>query len=159
MKLVKVYTDGACSGNPGPGGTAWSIFYTDKKGEVHFKKGSRSFRRTTNNRMELTALIDALAALKVPCTVIVYTDSKYIVDAIGKGWLLRWQKKDFRNIMNPDLWKRVTGFLAIHSVVFRWVAGHSGDAENEECDARATAACESSSPEIDTIYEETTATK
>lgn len=137
MKTVEIFTDGACSGNPGPGGYGAILRY-----EGHEKELSGGEAQTTNNRMELTAVIVALEALKFPCKVILTTDSKYVVDGIEKGWAKSWRangwkKKDKKPALNPDLWGRLLDLLEIHSVEFNWVKGHAGHPENERCDALA----------------------
>lgn len=137
MKTVEIFTDGACSGNPGPGGYGAILRF-----EGHEKELSGGEAQTTNNRMELTAVIVALEALKFPCKVILTTDSKYVVDGIEKGWAKSWRengwkKKDKKPALNPDLWGRLLDLLEIHEVEFNWVKGHAGHPENERCDALA----------------------
>ena len=134
---VTIYTDGACSGNPGPGG--WGAIL---RAGSHTKELCGGDPSTTNNRMELTAVIEALSALKIPCEVTVITDSKYVVDAIQKGWAVSWKKNGWRRsnkepALNPDLWERLLHLLTIHQVRFEWVKGHAGHPENERCDAMA----------------------
>ena len=142
MKKVKIYTDGACSGNPGPGGYGIILKYGDIEKEISGGEIS-----TTNNRMELMGAILGLEALKEPCEVTLYSDSKYIIDAINNGWALRWRengwmrtKKD--KALNPDLWERLLNLLEKHKVTFEWVKGHNGHPENERCDRLAVAAYE-----------------
>ncbi len=137
MKKVEMFTDGACSGNPGPGGYGTILKY---KG--HIKELSAGYRNTTNNRMELMAIIKGLEELKEPCEVTIYSDSRYIVDAINKGWLTRWKAnrwmRDRKNpVKNIDLWKRLLTQLERHKVTFKWVKGHAGHPENERCDQLA----------------------
>lgn len=137
MKTVEIFTDGACSGNPGPGGYGAILRFEGREKEL-----SGGEAQTTNNRMELTAVIVALEALKFPCKVILTTDSKYVVDGIEKGWAKSWRengwkKKDKKPALNPDLWGRLLDLLEIHSVEFNWVKGHAGHPENERCDALA----------------------
>ncbi len=137
MKTVEIYTDGACSGNPGPGG--WGAILRYGK---HEKELSGGAAETTNNRMELSGVIAALSALKEPCTVLVTTDSKYICDSINKGWVYSWQKKnwiksDKKPALNADLWQRLLSLLEVHQVTFHWVKGHAGHPENERCDQLA----------------------
>ena len=134
---VTIFTDGACSGNPGPGGWGAVLRCAGKEKEL-----SGGDPQTTNNRMELTAVIEALSALKIPCEVTLVTDSKYVVDGIEKGWAEKWQangwmrnKKD--KALNPDLWQTLLNLLKIHKVTFQWVKGHAGHPENERCDALA----------------------
>lgn len=134
---VNIFTDGACSGNPGPGG--WGAIL--KMGE-HKKELSGGEAETTNNRMELTAVIMALKALKRPCEVILTTDSKYVADAITKGWAKSWQKKgwiksDKKKASNPDLWEELLRLTEIHDLTVNWVKGHAGHPENERCDELA----------------------
>lgn len=134
---VKIYTDGACSGNPGPGGYGVVLEF---KGNI--KELSGGEKLTTNNKMELTAVIKGLEALKKPCNVILCTDSKYVVDSIQKGWVYKWRdngwmrtKKD--KALNSDLWQRLLKLLEIHNVKFEWVKGHAGHPQNERCDKLA----------------------
>ena len=137
MKKVVIHTDGACSGNPGPGGYAAILEYG--RYSKTLKGGEAS---TTNNRMELTAAIEALTALKEPCDVLLRSDSKYLVDAIQKGWLSSWRLNGFRKsdkkpVQNVDLWERLAPLLDVHNVTFEWVEGHNGDEKNELCDRLA----------------------
>lgn len=137
LSKVYIYTDGACSKNPGPGG--WGAIL--KAGE-HIKEISGGEPNTTNNRMEMTAVIKALSALKRPCEVILTSDSKYIIDAIEKGWVFKWRNNNWMRtkkdpVLNPDLWKQILDLLEIHKVSFVWVKGHAGHPENERCDKLA----------------------
>ncbi len=137
MKLVTVYTDGACSGNPGPGGYCAILVYEGRE-----KCVSGGEANTTNNRMELMAVIAALSALKEPCEVDIVSDSKYVVDAIEKGWLRSWmakgwKKADRKPVLNVDLWQRLAELLSRHRVGFTWIRGHAGHPYNERCDAIA----------------------
>jgi ribonuclease HI len=133
---VILYTDGAALGNPGPGGYGIVL----QSGQ-HYKELSGGFRLTTNNRMELLAVIIGLEALKVPGTsVTVFTDSRYVHDAVVKGWLWNWQRKGWKDKKNVDLWQRFIPVYRQHQVAFRWVKGHAGDPYNERCDQLATAA-------------------
>lgn len=139
MKEVTVFTDGACSGNPGPGG--WGAIL--RFGE-HEKELSGGETETTNNRMELSAVIAALSALKEPCRVTVVTDSKYVSDAVTLGWAEGWRKKGWKRAggapaQNPDLWEKLLSLLKVHEVKFVWVKGHDGHPENERCDRLAVA--------------------
>ena len=139
MKTIHIYTDGACSGNPGPGGWAAILRYGEREKEL-----SGGAADTTNNRMELTAVIEGLAALKEPCTVVLTSDSKYVIDSVTKGWVYGWQKKgwvkaDKKPALNVDLWERLLPLLAKHDVRFHWIKGHAGHAENERCDQLAVA--------------------
>ncbi|MBE6931902.1 MAG: ribonuclease HI [Ruminococcaceae bacterium] len=138
-KTVTIYTDGACSGNPGPGGWGAILRYG-----AHEKELSGGHPETTNNRMELTAVIRALEALKEPCRVELYTDSRYIVDAIEKGWLHSWQKNGWRKAdkkpaLNVDLWQQILELFATHEVQLHWVRGHAENEYNNRCDALAVA--------------------
>jgi ribonuclease HI len=147
MKHITVYTDGACSGNPGPGGYGTVLLFTDASGSAHRKELSGGFRLTTNNRMEILSVIIALEALKEPCEVLVFSDSRYLVDAVEKGWAERWRRNNWMRsktdpALNPDLWRRLLLLLAAHRVNFRWVKGHAGHTENERCDRLARAAAE-----------------
>lgn len=137
MKQIEIYTDGACSGNPGPGGWGAVLVYNGKE-----KQLSGSEKDTTNNRMELTAVIMALNALNQPCEVKLTTDSKYVCDAINKCWVYSWRKNgwkrsDKKPALNVDLWKELLSLLEKHEVQFIWVKGHNGHKYNEICDALA----------------------
>ncbi|HPE94877.1 MAG TPA: ribonuclease HI [Bacillota bacterium] len=137
MKKVNIYTDGACKGNPGPGGYGAILVYNGKEKEL-----SGGEKLTTNNRMELLGAICALEALKEPCAVVLTSDSKYLVDAIQKDWLSGWIRSDFRRgkpneVKNIELWKRLSPLLVKHSVTFVWVKGHAGHPYNERCDRLA----------------------
>lgn len=137
---VIIYADGACLGNPGPGGYGTVLLFQDKRKEL-----SGGYRRTTNNRMELMAAIVGLEALKASAKVVLYSDSKYVVDAVEKGWARGWRRNGWRKAdkqmaMNPDLWERLLTVCARHNVRFQWVKGHAGNVENERCDALANAA-------------------
>ncbi|MDY2847747.1 MAG: ribonuclease HI [Oscillospiraceae bacterium] len=136
---VEIFTDGACSGNPGPGGYGAILRYGDNVKEI-----SGGAAQTTNNRMELTAVVEALSALKRPCTVILTTDSKYVCDSISKGWAKSWQKNnwvksDKKPALNSDLWEKCLQLLEKHDVTVKWVKGHAGHPENERCDELAVA--------------------
>ena len=138
--LVTIYTDGACSGNPGPGGYGTILLAGRNRKEL-----SAGFRRTTNNRMELLAVIVGLQALKRPCKVELFSDSKYVVDAINKGWALRWQANKWKRnkkdkALNIDLWKQLLPLLEKHEVSLHWVKGHSTDQENNRADRLAVEA-------------------
>ena len=138
MKKVTIYTDGACSGNPGPGGWGAILMYGDNKKEI-----SGGEPDTTNNRMELSGVITALSALKQPCKVDLYTDSQYIVNAINEGWVVGWQKRGWRRkggeVKNLDLWQSLLPLLETHEVVFHWVKGHADNEYNNRCDELAVA--------------------
>lgn len=137
MKSVDIFTDGACSGNPGPGGWGAVLRFAGKEKEL-----SGGEENTTNNRMELTAVIKALEALKEPCEVRLVTDSKYVADGLTKGWARSWQKNGWRKAdkkpaLNSDLWERLLTLTDIHGVTVEWVKGHAGHPENERCDRLA----------------------
>ena len=137
MKRISIYTDGACSGNPGKGG--WGAVLVYNKTEKELSGGEA---QTTNNRMELTAVIKALSALKKPCEVELTTDSKYVCDAVTKGWVYSWKKNGWRKAdkkpaLNVDLWEELLPLLETHKVTFIWVKGHNGHPYNERCDALA----------------------
>lgn len=139
MKHVDIYTDGACRGNPGPGGWGAVLVYGERERELSGGEPS-----TTNNRMELTAVITALSALKEPCEVTLTSDSKYVVDGITKGWAASWKARGWRKAdkspaINPDLWEALLTVLDKHKVTFVWVKGHAGHPYNERCDQLATA--------------------
>lgn len=134
MKHIYLYTDGSCLGNPGPGGWASILRFGDTEKEL-----SGGFALTTNNRMEILAVIEGLAALKEPCKVDLYTDSQYVRNAVEKKWLVNWQKNGWKNaskkpVKNKDLWLRLLPYLEKHDVTLHWVRGHSGHPENERCD-------------------------
>jgi len=153
MKHVTLYTAGACSKNPGPGGYGVVLLY-----DSHRKELSKGFRKTTNNRMEILAAIAGLEALKEPCRVTLYSDSQYLVNAVEKGWVRRWQANGWmRNkterAVNPDLWERLLALCSIHQVQFKWLRGHAGHEENERCDELATSAARGPNLEIDEVYE------
>ena len=139
MKQVEVYTDGACSGNPGPGGWGAVLRYRFN-GKVYEKELSGGDDSTTNNRMELMAVCVALETLKFEGSdVVIYSDSKYVVDAVSKGWVFGWVRKGFAGKKNPDLWMRFLRVYNRHNVRFVWVKGHAGHPENERCDQLAVA--------------------
>lgn len=144
---VSIYTDGAARGNPdGPGGYGTVLEYVDTKGELHRKEISQGYKKTTNNRMELMAVIIGLEALIRPCDVEVISDSRYVTDAFNKKWIDNWQKRGWKSstgkVKNVDLWKRLLAAKAPHTVCFTWVKGHNGHPENERCDSLATAAAD-----------------
>ena len=142
MKEVIIYTDGACSGNPGPGGWGAILRYGEKTKEL-----SGGEKNTTNNRMELTGVISALQALNQPCRVQLYTDSQYVVNAMEKGWAVSWRTKGWRRsnkepALNPDLWQTLLELCEFHEVTFHWVKGHAENKYNNRCDELAVAARE-----------------
>ncbi len=144
--LVKIYTDGAAKGNPdGPGGYGTILEYVDSQGKLHTKELSGGFAKTTNNRMELMAVIAGLEALNRPCEVKLYSDSKYVVDAFNQKWIDSWIKKGWKRgknepVKNTGLWKRLLKAKEPHQVTFIWVKGHNGHPQNERCDELATKA-------------------
>jgi ribonuclease HI len=148
--MIQIYTDGAAQGNPGPGGYGAILKFNG-----HEKELAQGFRLTTNNRMELLAVIAALESIKktgIPITV--YSDSKYVIEAIEKGWLWNWQKKNFKDKANADLWLR---YIPLHEKFkprFHWIRGHAGHPENERCDALAVAAAQGYGLLIDQAYED-----
>ena len=156
--LVKMYTDGAARGNPeGPGGYGVILSCIDKNGELFEREYSCGYRRTSNNRMELLAVITGFEQLKFPCEVEVYSDSKYVVDAFNRHWIDGWVRKNWRRpqgpVKNVDLWKRLLEAKEPHTATFIWVKGHDGHPQNERCDALATAAADGGSLLIDTEWE------
>lgn len=143
MLHVDIYTDGACRGNPGPGGWGAVLVYEGKEKELSGGEAS-----TTNNRMELSSAIAALSALRFPCQVTLTSDSKYLTDAVNRGWLRDWQKRGWKKadkspVLNVDLWQQLVELLRIHEVTFVWVKGHAGHPYNERCDVLATAFADS----------------
>ena len=145
---VRIYTDGAARGNPdGPGGYGTVLEYVDSKGETHTKELSQGYKKTTNNRMELMAVIAGLEALNRPCEVELYSDSQYVVNAFNQHWIDGWLKKGWKRgkneqVKNVDLWKRLLAAKEPHRVTFIWVKGHDGHPQNERCDALATGAAD-----------------
>lgn len=140
MKQVTLYTDGACSGNPGPGGYGAILTYGK-----HSKQLSGGFRNTTNNRMEILAVIKGLELLKEPCAVTVVTDSQYVANAMNKGWARKWRSNGWKRAnkekaLNVDLWEKLLGLAEKHRVSFQWVRGHNGHPMNERCDTLAVSA-------------------
>ena len=136
-KTVQIFTDGACSGNPGPGGWGAILRYGETTSEL-----AGGEQHTTTNRMELTAVISALSALKEPCRVELYSDSKYFIDGVQKGWAVSWKKRgwkkgDGKPALNPDLWQQILDLMERHQVQLHWVKGHAGHPENERCDQLA----------------------
>jgi ribonuclease HI len=152
-KQVTIYTDGGCDPNPGPGGYGAVLLFG-----AHRKELSGGFRLTTNNRMEILAVIKGLEAIKEPCQVMVYSDSKYLVDAMRQGWAKRWRERNWmRNskdaALNPDLWERLLALCEIHQVKFAWLKGHAGISENERCDQLSTQALHQADLPADEGYE------
>ncbi len=146
---VTIYTDGAARGNPGPGG--YGVVLLSGK---YRKELSEGFRLTTNNRMELLAVIKALEALRIPGSrVTIYTDSKYVADAVNKGWVFQWERNGFKKKKNPDLWKRFLELYRKHDVRLVWVKGHDNIPENERCDRLAVEASQKENLSIDEEYE------
>jgi ribonuclease HI len=148
--MIEIYTDGSSRGNPGPGGYGIIL-----RSGNHYKELSEGFRRTTNNRMELLSVIIALETLKKPGSeVVIFSDSKYVIDSITKGWVFGWVKKNFKDKKNKDLWMRFLHIYPKHRVKFQWVKGHNDHPENERCDELAVQAALGGSLGIDTGYEE-----
>ena len=142
---VTLYTDGACSGNPGKGGYGAILVYIDSNGIKHEKEFSEGYAHTTNNQMELLAVIIGLEALKKPCQVKIISDSKYVVDSIDKGWLKNWvakgwRKSDNKPVPNSELWKRLLKAMESHEIELEWIKGHAGHEYNERCDKLAVEA-------------------
>ena len=134
--MIKIYTDGSSRGNPGPGGYGIVLLYKDKRKEL-----SQGYKLTTNNRMELTAVIKALEAIKNDkINITIFSDSKYVVESIEKGWIWNWEKKNFKKKLNSDLWKTLIPLYKKLKVKFQWVKGHAGNIENEKCDELANKA-------------------
>lgn len=157
MKRVTIYTDGACIGNPGPGGYGAVILFGQHRKEV-----SGGYRKTTNNRMEILAAIRALEALNEPCEVRLHSDSEYVVNAMNKGWSKQWQADGWKRgkrgkAANPDLWERLLDLTSTHRVTFKWVPAHRGIRENECCDELANAAARGSNLLLDEEYEKSAA--
>ncbi len=153
LKKVLIYTDGACSGNPGAGGYGTLLVYNE-----HRKELSGGFRLTTNNRMEMMAAIVGLETLNTKCDVTLYTDSRYLVDAITKGWAKKWQANGWKRnkkeaAKNPDLWQKLLDLSEKHEVNFVWVKGHAGHPENEYCDRLAVEASQQPNLPSDDVYE------
>ncbi|WP_419803593.1 ribonuclease HI [Mucilaginibacter sp.] len=147
--MIEIFTDGASSGNPGPGG-----YGTILRSGGHYKELSGGFRKTTNNRMELMAVISALEAIKKPNqTVTIYSDSRYVIDAIEKKWVYGWIKKGFKDKKNKDLWLRLISVYSQHQIRFVWVKGHAGHPENERCDELAVAAAKQANLPLDVFFE------
>lgn len=149
---IDIYTDGACLGNPGPGGFGVVLLHGGKRKEL-----SGGYARTTNNRMELMAAIVGLSSLKKPCNVTLFTDSQYLAQAVNNGWLKRWQQNGWRTaakapVKNPDLWKKLMPLLETHEVQLRWVKGHDGNVENEVADKLSVAAANSPNLKPDTGF-------
>lgn len=153
MKKIEIFTDGACTGNPGKGGYGAVLIYNGNQKQI-----SRGFKKTTNNRMELLACIDALKMLKEPCQVDLYSDSKYLTDAVNKNWLSGWMKNgwkkaDRKPVLNVDLWTEIARLTQMHSVNFIWVKGHAGNMFNELCDRLAVDAYTNAATFTDEEYE------
>ena len=151
--VIEIYTDGACKGNPGPGGYGVVLISGDRKREL-----SGGFRKTTNNRMELLACIEGLRSLKRPCSVVLTSDSKYVVNAMVKGWAKKWQSKGWmlspsKPAKNTDLWKQLFELCEMHHVKFKWVKGHNDHPENERCDTLAVEASTQDDLPIDLSFE------
>lgn len=156
---VRIYSDGAAKSNPeGPGGFGTILEYEDSKGKMHVKELAVGYRKTTNNRMELMGVIAGMEELKLPCSVTVYTDSKYVADAFRRNWLDAWQKKGWRRsdkspVKNVDLWKRLIKASEDHDVTYEWIKGHAGHPQNERCDEMASEAALRSNLAVDEVHE------
>ena len=151
--MITIYTDGAAKGNPGKGGYG-TVLMANVNGKAHRKELAEGYRMTTNNRMELLAVIKGLQMLKKEGSqVTVYSDSKYVVDAVEKGWIWNWQKKGFKDKKNVDLWRAFIPLYKKHEVKFKWVKGHAGIPENERCDQLAVEAAEGRDLKVDEGYE------
>lgn len=153
MHQVKIYTDGACQKNPGPGGYAAVLISKEHRREL-----SGGYRRTTNNRMEMMAAIAGLSALKSTCEVAIFSDSKYLVDAMSKKWYVKWRKNGWltagnQPVKNCDLWQQLIELTEKHRTIFLWVKGHAGNLENERCDDLAVRACKSKELLVDDGFE------
>lgn len=148
MTKITMYTDGAARGNPyGPGGYGTILSFVDSKGQEHIKELSAGYQKTTNNRMEMMAVIAGMEALNRPCEITVYSDSQYVVKAFNEHWLDGWIKKGWKRgknepVKNVDLWKRLLAAMEKHQVSFQWVKGHNGHPQNERCDELATTAAD-----------------
>jgi ribonuclease HI len=154
LKSVTIYTDGACLGNPGPGGYGVVLLYKGRRKEL-----SGGYRETTNNRMEIMAAIVGLKALKEKCEATLYSDSEYLVKAMTKGWVKRWRKDNWRRnrkekALNPDLWEQLLQLYEYHQVEFKWVKGHAKSAENNRCDELALEAAQQANLLVDEGYNE-----
>lgn len=156
---VTIYTDGAARGNPnGPGGYGTILSYTDANGVVHEREKSAGYKKTTNNRMELMAVIVGFESLLKPCNVTVYSDSQYVVNAFEKKWIDGWIKKGWKrgkneDVKNVDLWKRLLKAMEPHNAKFVWVRGHAGHPQNERCDVLATTAADGDNLLEDTVLD------
>lgn len=144
---VEIFTDGAARGNPdGPGGYGAIVKFVDSKGTEHIREYSQGYKKTTNNRMELMAVIAALEHLTKPCEATIYSDSQYVCNAFNKGWLESWKAKNWKRsggpLLNVDLWKKLDKLASIHNLKFEWVKGHAGHEQNERCDYLATHAAD-----------------
>ena len=157
---VTIYTDGSARSNPeGPGGYGTIIHYVDRTGRLHVREYSAGYKKTTNNRMELMAVIVGLEALKKPCMVEVISDSKYVTEAFNQHWVDSWIKNNWRTagkkpVLNQDLWRRLLKAMEPHDVTYTWVKGHAGHPENERCDELATRAADSDELLDDTVDEQ-----
>ena len=152
-RQITIYTDGSCLGNPGPGGYGVVLLYGDHRREL-----AGGFRETTNNRMEMMAAISGLEALKETCRVTLYSDSKYLVDGMERGWAKRWRANGWKRnrrerAINPDLWERLLSLAEKHEVEFKWVRGHAGIPENERCDELAVESAQNTDLPIDSGYQ------
>lgn len=161
MKKIEIYTDGACRGNPGPGGYACILSYVNEKGETFTKELSAGYGLTTNNRMELMAAIIGLEALKEPCCVELYSDSRYLINAYESGWVSKWKAFSWHRdakrkdaVKNKDLWQRLDALVSVHDVHFHWVKGHENNVLNNRCDELAVEAALNTLKHISPIFME-----
>lgn len=151
MADIHIYTDGSALGNPGPGGYGIIMEWVGKN---YIKEFSKGFRYTTNNRMELLAVIDAIAMLKKEkMDILVFSDSKYVIEAVEKKWVFGWEKKNFKDKKNPDLWRQFLKLYSKHQLRFQWVKGHNNHPQNERCDYLAVDAAKNYSLHVDEFYE------
>lgn len=150
MQSVSIYTDGASKGNPGKGG--YGIIW-ELDGTPHRKEFCQGFRLTTNNRMELMAVINGLKMLKKTCKVTIFSDSKYVTDAVNQGWIFNWERKNFSKVKNPDLWREFLVQFRKHSVRFVWVKGHNNHPQNERCDFLASSVAQNENLSVDFYFE------
>lgn len=150
MQSVLIYTDGASKGNPGKGG--YGIIW-ELEGTNHRKEFCEGFRLTTNNRMELLAVIEGLKMLKRACKVTIFSDSKYVTDAVNQGWIFNWERKEFNKVKNSDLWREFLAEYRKHSVKFIWIKGHNQHPQNERCDYLASNIAQSENLSVDVYFE------
>ncbi len=152
LKSVTIYSDGSSRGNPGPGGYGTILKYVSPSGREYVREFSGGYSETTNNRMELLGVIRGLEALKEPCEVTVVSDSQYVINAFKEDWVGGWIRRDFKNVKNPDLWRRLLQAAGRHRITWQWVKGHAGHPENERCDRLATEAADKENNPADEGY-------